>query len=187
MTYYVIEKEFVGSTDFNTGYDLLVNGHYFEVRDEPGRKNMSHETAVGSRAQPIWLGSSNDWSSLARGEYETEEEAISVAITLAEEAGHGYRHVLAGEPGAQDGFDRVYVGDVAWANLVDAGEWLDALSYEELGIWPGMTDLEIELLAEELEAITLDADRCRLYGTESFIRERIKELEEDIAAEQAEE
>jgi len=187
MTFYVIEKEFVGHADFNTGYDLLVNGHYFEVRDEPGRKNMSHETAVGSSSQPIWLGSSNDWSAYARGEYETVDAAIAAAIRLAKEAGHGYRHVLAGEPGAQDGFDRVYVGDEAWSNIVDAGEWLANLSDEELGIWPGMSDIEIELLAEELEAISLHSDECRLWGTESFIRERIKELEEDLEEDQAEE
>jgi len=182
MTYYVIEKEFVGSAEFGTGYDLLVNGHYFEVRDVPGIKNMSREVAVGSRSQPVWLGTTNDWSATARGEYETEEAAIEAAITMASEYGHGYRHVLAGEPGAQDGFDRVYVGDEAWANLVDAYEWLDSLSYEEIGIWPGMSDIEIEQLAEELEAITLDADECRLWGTESFIRERIKELKEDLEA-----
>ncbi len=187
MSYFIIENEYVGHADFNTGYNLLVNGHYFEVRDEPGRKNMSHETAVGSSSQPIWLGSSNNWSAYARGEYETVDAAIAAAIRLAKEAGHGYRHVLAGEPGAEDGFDRVYVGDEAWSNLVDAGEWLDALSYEELGINAGMSDLEIEALAEELEAICLDSDECRLWGTESFIRERIKELEEDIAVDQAEE
>jgi len=184
MTFYVIEKEFVGSAEFGTGYDRLVNGHFFEVRDEPGIKNMSREAAVGSRAEPIWLGTTNDWAAYAHGSYETEEEAISVAISLACKSGHGYRHVLAGEPGAQDGFDRVYVGDEAWANLVDAGEWLDELSYEELGINAGMSDLEIEALAEELEAITLDADGCRLWGTESFIRERLDELKEDLEAEE---
>ena len=178
--FYVIEKEFVGHADFGTGYDKLVNGHFFEVRDEPGRKNMSREVAVGSRTEPVWLGTTNDWSATARGEYDTEEDAISAAIILACDAGHGFRFVEAGEPGAEDGWDRVYVGDEAWSNVVDAGEWLGDLSYEELGINPGMTDLEIERLAEELEAISLDADECRLWGTESFLRERIKELKDDL-------
>ena len=184
MTFYVIEKEFVGHADFNTGYNLLVNGHYFEVRDVPGIKNMSREVAIGSSSKPIWLGTSNEWSSYARGEYETVDAAIAAAIRLAKEAGHGYRHVLSGEPGAEDGFDRVYVGDEAWANLVDAYEWLDSLSYEEIGIWPGMSSLDIERLAEELEAISLHADECRLWGTEEFIRERLDELKEDLKAEE---
>jgi len=182
--HYIIEKEFVGSTDFNTGYKEIVNGHFFEVRQEPGRKNMSKEEVAGSRSQPVWLGTNNDWSSYARGEYETEEAAIEAAITMASEYGHGYRHVLAGEPGAEDGFDRIYIGDAAWANLVDAGEWLDELSYEELGIWPGMSDIEIELLSEELEAICLDSDECRLWGTADFLRERLDELKEDLEAEE---
>jgi len=180
MSYYVIEKEYVGPVDFNTGYDLLVNGHFFEVRDEPGRKNMSGETAVGSRTEPVWLGTTNDWSATARGEYETEDAAIANACALAEGYGHGHRFVEAGEPGALDGYPRAYVGDEAWSNLVDAGEWLSDLSYEELGINPGMTDLEIERIAEELEAISLDADECRLWGTESFLRERLDELKSDL-------
>jgi len=182
--YYVIEKEFVGHADFCTGYDLLVNGHFFEVRDEPGRKNMSNEIAIGRPDEPVWLGTFNDWSAYARGEYETEEDAISAAISLACEAGHGFRFVEAGEPGAEDGWARAYVGDEAWANLVDAGEWLQELSDEELGISEGMSDLDIESLAEELEAISLDSDECRLWGTESFIRERIELLKEELECEE---
>ena len=179
--YYVIEKEFVGPVDFNTGYDKIINGHYFEVRDEPGRKNMSKEIAVGAPDDPIWLGTSNDWAEYARGDYATEEDAIVAACLHAEEAGHGSRLIDAGEPGALDGYPRAYVGDEAWANLVDAGEWLQELSDEELGISEGMSDLDIESLAEELEAISLDDDMCRLWGTESFLRERIEQLEEEQA------
>ena len=178
--YYVIEKEFVGPVDFNTGYKNIVNGHFFEVRTEPGRKNMSREVAVGSRTEPVWLGTTNDWAEYARGDYVFEEAAISAAICLAEAAGHGIRFYAEGEPEAEGDIARAYVGDEAWANLVDAGEWLADLSYEELGINPGMTDLEIESLAEELEAISLDADECRLWGTESFIRERLDELKDDL-------
>ena len=181
MSYYVIEKEFVGHADFGTGYDKLVNGHFFEVRDEPGRKNMSKEIAIGRPDEPVWLGTTNDWASYARGAYETEDDANVAACLFAEAAGHGSRFVEAGEPGAEDGWNRVYVGDEAWSNLVDAGEWLQELSDEELGINPGMTDLEIERLIEDLEAFALEDDFCRLWGTESFIRERIEQLEEEQA------
>jgi len=181
--FYVIEKEFVGHAEFSTGYDKLVNGHYFEVRPEPCRKNMSKEIAVGTPDEPVWLGTTNDWAEYARGEYETEEDANVAACVLAGESGHGHRFVEAGEPGAEDGWNRVYVGDEVWANLVDAGEWLQELSDEELGISEGMSDLDIESLAEELEAISLDSDECRLWGTESFIRERIEQLEEEQAEE----
>ena len=178
--FYVIEKEFVGHADFGTGYDKLVNGHYFVVTDEQGRKNLSGEPVSGSRTEPVWLGTSGDWSSYARGDYLTEEAAVSAAICLANAVGHGFRFFAEGEPEAQGDIARAYVGDEAWSNIVDAGEWLADLSYEELGINPGMTDLEIEGLAEDLEAISLDADECRLWGTESFIRERIKELKDDL-------
>jgi len=180
MTYYVIEKEFVGHADINTGRDLMVNGHYFEVRDEPGRKNMSKEIAVGTPDEPIWLGTTNDWDAYARGAYETEDEAIANACHLAEAAGRGHRFADTGEPGALDGYPRAYVGDEAWSNIVDAGEWLSELSDEELGISAYMSDLEIDLIVEELEAFALEDDGVRLLGTEGFLRERIKELKEEL-------
>ena len=179
--FYVIEKEFVGHADINTGRDLIVNGHYFEVRDEPGRKNMSREVAVGSRTEPVWLGTTNDWAAYARGSYETEDDANVAACLFAEAAGHGHRFVEAGEPGAEDGWNRVYVGDEAWSNVVEAWELLDDLSDDELGIHSGMTDLEIERLAEELEAFALDEDMCRLWGTSDFLRSRIRDLKEEQA------
>ena len=179
--YYVIEKEFVGSADFNTGYDKLVNGHYFVVTDEQGRKNLSGEPVSGSRTEPVWLGTSGDWSSYARGEYLIEEAAVSAAICLANAVGHGIRFYAEGEPEAEGDIARAYVGDEAWANLVDAGEWLQELSDEELGISCGMSDLEIERIAEDLEAVAIVDDGVRIWGTESFIRERIEQLEEEQA------
>ncbi len=179
--YYLIEKEFVGPVDFNSGYDKITNGHYFEVRPEPGRKNMSGETAIGSRTEPVWLGTTNDWAEYARGEYETEDAACANACALAEGYGRGHRFVDAGESGALDGYPRAYVGDVDWSNLVDAGEWLQELSDEELGISGGMSDLEIERIAEDLEAVAIVDDGVRIWGTESFIRERIEQLEEEQA------
>jgi len=179
--YYVIEKEFVGPVDFNTGHEKIINGHFFEVRDEPGRKNMSNEIAVGAPDDPIWLGTSNDWAEYARGDYATEDDAIVAACLHAEEAGHGSRFIDAGEPGAIDGYPRAYVGDEAWSNIVDAGEWLSELSDEELGINPCMTDLDIERLAEDLEAVSIVDDGVRLWGTEGFLRERIELLKEEQA------
>jgi len=179
--YYVIEKEFVGSADFNTGYDKLVNGHYFVVTDEQGRKNLSGEPVSGSRTEPVWLGTSGDWSSYARGEYLIEEAAVSAAICLAEAAGHGIRFYAEGEPEAEGDIARAYVGDEAWSNVVEAWELLDDLSDDELGIHSGMNDLEIERLAEELEAFALDEDMCRLWGTSDFLRSRIRDLKEEQA------
>jgi len=180
MTYYVIEKEFVGHADINTGRDLMVNGHYFEVRDEPGRKNMSREVAVGSRTEPVWLGTTNDWSAYARGEYETEDAAIANACTLAEAHGCGHRFADTGEPGALDGYPRAYVGDDEWANVVDAGEWLAEIGDDELGIHADMSEDEIDAAIVVINDIAHD-DGVRLWGTESFIRERIEQLDGEQA------
>ena len=176
--FYVIEKEFVGPVDFNTGYKNIVNGHYFEVRDEPGRKNMSGETAVGSRTEPVWLGTTNDWAAYARGSYDTEDAAIANACALAEAAGHGHRFSDTGEPGALDGYPRAYVGDDEWANVVDAGEWLAEIGDDELGIHADMSEDEIDAAIVVINDIAHD-DGVRLWGTESFIRERIDQLSDE--------
>lgn len=41
-----------------------------EVRDEPGRKNLSKAECTKG-----WLGTTNDWADYALGEFETEIEA----------------------------------------------------------------------------------------------------------------
>lgn len=41
-----------------------------EVREEPGRKNLSKEPLVKG-----WLGTTNDWSEYALGRFDTEDEA----------------------------------------------------------------------------------------------------------------
>ena len=178
MTYYVIEREFVGHADFGTGYDKLVNGHYFEVRTEPGRKNMSNEVAIGRPDEPVWLGTTNDWAAYARGSYDTEDAAIANACALAEAAGHGHRFSDTGEPGALDGYPRAYVGDDEWANVVDAGEWLAEIGDDELGIHADMSEDEIDAAIVVINDIAHD-DGVRLWGTESFIRERIDQLSDE--------
>ena len=176
--YYVIEKEFVGHADFGTGYDKLVNGHFFEVRTEPGRKNMSNEVAIGRPDEPVWLGTTNDWAAYARGSYDTEDAAIANACALAEAAGHGHRFSDTGEPGALDGYPRAYVGDDEWANVVDAGEWLAEIGDDELGIHADMSEDEIDAAIVVINDIAHD-DGVRLWGTESFIRERIDQLSDE--------
>jgi hypothetical protein len=61
--FYVIETEYVGPNE-------NPDSHTYHIQTCPGRKNMSHEPAVSG-----WLGTTNDWSRTAHGEFETIQAA----------------------------------------------------------------------------------------------------------------
>lgn len=55
------------------GFDLNNPGHSeFTIQTESGEKNMSHEVCTEG-----WLGSYNNWTTYARGEFNTIEEAAA--------------------------------------------------------------------------------------------------------------
>jgi len=174
--YYIIECEYCGPNVRNLGIDrrFITDGHYFCILEHPGRKNMSGEPAVGHRNSPTWLGTTNDWAEYARGAYETEEEAIQVAIELAEAHSVGYREVTDDE----DGLTRIFVGSDTWANLWDTEDWLAEATNEELGIYPSMNDDAIKALAEQLQSDAA-SDGLRLWEPVKAIEARLEALEEE--------
>lgn len=55
-----------------------------EVRETPCRKNLSKEPLING-----WLGTTNDWSEYALGEFETEDEAwAAIDAALARDGKH---------------------------------------------------------------------------------------------------
>jgi len=173
--YYIIECVYAGPNNRNLAIDRrhIVDGHYFVVLGYPGRKNMSGEPAVGSRSTPTWLGTTNDWGEYARGAYETEQEALRVAIELAEAHSVGYREVTD-----EDGLTRVFIGSEEWANLWDTEDWLAGATNEELGIYPSMNDEAIKALAEQLQREAQE-EGLRLWEPVKAIQARLEELEEE--------
>ena len=69
--YYVLSRCYVGPNqhDINDVENIL-DGHYYYISTEPGRKNMSREVAITG-----WLGTTSDISKTAHGEFETIESA----------------------------------------------------------------------------------------------------------------
>jgi hypothetical protein len=63
--YYIIERNYVGPNP-----DQHLNDHTYKITTEPGRGNLSNEVRTQG-----WLGTTNDWSETAHGEYDTEEAA----------------------------------------------------------------------------------------------------------------
>ena len=164
--YYIIERQYAGPSAKNLATDRrnIVDGHYYVVYGAPW---------ITTPSRPGWLGTNCEWSEYEHGAYETEDAAIEAATALAEAEGIGHRV-------EEDPWNNtvILVGDEAWENLCDAGEWMDPSSDAELGITPGMSDEDITRLAGELDAEALQ-DGCRLWGTEDAIRYRVEALEED--------
>jgi hypothetical protein len=63
--FYVIETEYVGPNP-----QQHLDSHSYHVQNCPGLLNMSHEPRTFG-----WLGTTNDWSENAHGEFDTLEEA----------------------------------------------------------------------------------------------------------------
>ena len=64
MKHYIVEHTYVGPDDLKES--LII-----EVRTAPGTTNMSHEELIEG-----WLGTTNDWSCRAKGEFDSLEEAV---------------------------------------------------------------------------------------------------------------
>lgn len=63
--FYIIEREFVGPDQ-----EQHPDGTEIRIQTVPGRTNSSHEERTSG-----WLGTTNDWSEHAHGDYATLEEA----------------------------------------------------------------------------------------------------------------
>jgi len=77
--FYLIHHSDIGPNDRDSSGNYKPECGHMEITTVPGRKNMSHEICTDG-----WLGSCNDNSSTAYGEYDTIEDA------RAEAADRGY-------------------------------------------------------------------------------------------------
>lgn len=65
--FYLISTQYVGPNRRE-----ISDATTYEIREQPGRTNMSNEERTDG-----WLGTTNDWSASAHGEFETREEAVA--------------------------------------------------------------------------------------------------------------
>lgn len=64
-TYYVVETEYVGPNQ-----SQHLNDHTYNITTDAPRTNLSREVRTEG-----WLGTTNDWSEIARGAYDSLDEA----------------------------------------------------------------------------------------------------------------
>jgi hypothetical protein len=116
--YYIITERYVGPNP----EQYLGDSDVLFIHTEPGRTNGSHEVKIRG-----WLGTTNDWSSNARGEYETLEQAKKSAA----EMGYDVEQELDEYEMMDDESSVVAVFKAEEDTLEQWGalEWLDAVLY----------------------------------------------------------
>jgi hypothetical protein len=137
MPIYPVLSNYCGPNDYVDGghnKHCLLYGTYVVFRTTPGRTNMSHEP----RAEG-WLGTTNDWSETALGEFPDTAAAMAAVrdrITyvkeLIEESDEEepYYEVDDTEDGNVVQIPRFYVRPIGINSVWDAGDWLDGCKSE---------------------------------------------------------
>ena len=161
--YYVIFSRYVGPNADDRDANAHGNRDYYTIQREPGTTNMSGEELTEG-----WLGTTNDWSETACGEFATEAEARESIEEDVREWREG-----SGLPEPEDGKIVLVVAntesgalyEVDWdaddldIQLVEGVEWLFADD-------PGNSERSPEWKA--LEALLWEARDTGLHGDEKF-------------------
>jgi hypothetical protein len=147
---------------------------------KPGRKNMSHEECVDG-----WLGTTSDNSSHAHGEFETIEDARSVAhkMGFTKLAEPGEDEYAASYENEEDGTVEQWISEEADREQWDAGDWFinsagRVGTCSIYGITANTTDEELDEMVERAEC-EANEENVELHGTLKLFTE----LRDDLKSE----
>ncbi len=177
--FYLISEEDVSPNKKDSSGNWKGDTETMYITTEPGETNMSHQIKTEG-----WLGTTNDFSRNAYGEFDTLEDARKKAHDL------GFTH-------QQDLDDEDYCTDdesttvEAWTRESasreqwDAYAWFSGLGREgtidEYGITATTTDRELSDMVEKAEE-DANSDGKELHDTERYfeeLRDWLKEQEEE--------
>lgn len=151
---YVIEMEYVGADQ-----NRALNSHFYIVQDHPGLLNMSKEPCLQG-----WLGTTNDWSEHAHGEFETLAEAQEAIEKLT----NGEYRVIEAD---YDEEWRVVVGLHDEWGAEESQNWCYDSMMEKIDA--GTTDVEIEGWAKMCARDTL-SEANGVLDEDAVIRMAVK-------------
>lgn len=165
--FYVIERKYVGPNQ-----DQYADADTVGIYTTPGRANMSKEVRLSG-----WLGTTNDWSEYAHGEYLTKEAAEAAIRGMWEHvrdscpSGEGFylddNCVALFKPGCYEAMGHQATADWCWQGV-------------EADITASTSDEQIAQLVKEYEetANSFGYTLC-LGAAEESMRRRRQELQED--------
>ena len=155
MAFYVISTSYIGPNQHtvNDARNIL-DGDYYEICTTPGITNMSKEVRIDG-----WLGSTNDWSKTAHGEFETIEAARA---KIEQEIGRPISECRTAPAGGRDDdlhesvAERYYTS--IYEHVTDADYWVGLD-----GITADTTDDQIAKMVAEAKALAA-AERTLIIG-----------------------
>lgn len=161
--YYLIESQYVGPNRKDSQGNRYPSGE-LTIETSPGVRNMSREPAIAG-----WLGTTNDWSLTAHGEYETLEAAQAAADDL------GYTEVSESEYDDTPDVIETRVSKADAREQWDASDWLGASTsrekqLSELHITATTTDAELSTIEETLTS-DARAEGIELHGLDDHLEE----------------
>ena len=170
--FYVVEHEYIGS-NFSSASDAeeILNNETWDILSEPPRTNLSKEIRTNG-----WLGSNNDWSSKAHGEFETIDEARNYV-----ESRLGFLTLL------EDGGDEDDLVESYRANketfAVDVESWWQSCGAYEFGVTAETSDEEIRDIAKS--ELASARDELNYQGVAYFVgslEDVIREIRNNLRA-----
>lgn len=167
--FYVISVSYTGPNDRDSRGNFLGDTETMSITTEAPRTNMSREIRVNG-----WLGTTNDWSHYAHGEFEVYEDALGYVKNegFTEDVEENKADVLG-----------TWQRKSATLEKWDAGNWLiNAMGQDgvlrEYGISSETTDEEIKVLVERIKE-EAENDGIALFGTKKCLVRLRDELIED--------
>jgi hypothetical protein len=172
-TYYLISEKYVGPNEKDSCGNFYGDGTIMRIETIPGTKNMSGEECTDG-----WLGTTNDYSRDAHGEFETLEDAREAAHKL------GYTQKCK-KNSHDDEIIEEWISEADSRDKWDASDWFDGIGrdgvIDEYKITAKTTDSEIRSMVKKAEESARD-DNTELFRTDEYfteIRDSIKEEDEE--------
>jgi len=172
MMYYVTTSEYVGPNKTNSMGSPMGDTLIAQIQTAPGTTNSSNEERTNG-----WLGTTNDISHNAYGEFETLEEARAKIHDM----GYTSARELDEDEACDDEIIETWISENAAYGQWTAGEFFDGIGREgacdEYGITAKTTDEEITKMVEKAEAEAND-NEIELHECQEYFEELREELQE---------
>jgi hypothetical protein len=132
--YYVIRHDYAGPNPaWKGGSNNPGNRTHYTIETEPGRKNLSGEVCTDDGE---WLGTTNDWSATAGGEYATLEAAREAIFEGCDEVRENWENSGIYGDELDENVAEVWVPVNRDDNALFGVDW-DAEGYPEVELKPG--------------------------------------------------
>lgn len=168
--YYLVSSEYVGANESDSSGNIIGDSETITITTTSPITNMSGEVLTHG-----WLGTTNDWASYAKGEY----DSLELALAELKELGFTYQ---VDTDDVTDGDVSVWQRPEAALEKWSAGDWLgNAMSNEEIcteyKISANTSDDQLVKISDKIDK-DAENDGIKLFGSMDLLVEIRAELKD---------